>query len=151
MINVFRIVKKKYANTAFNGTGSQNVSGRWHTKGRLAVYTSMSASLAALEILVHWQPIFNSQVFVLCCATIPKSCVDSKYRSIDLSDPANDQNSTRRLGDQWFSYSNALALEVPSVIIASEFNYVINPMHPDFSKLTIISKKDFSFDQRLIV
>jgi RES domain-containing protein len=151
MINVFRIVKKKYESTAFSGTGSQNVTGRWHTKGKLVVYTSMSASLAALEVLVHWQPIFNSQAFVLCCATIPKSCVDSKYKSIDLSDPANGQTSTQGHGDQWISSSSTLALEVPSVIISSEFNYIINPMHPDFNKLTIITTKDFSFDQRLIV
>lgn len=151
MINIFRIVKKKYEHSAFSGIGGQHTSGRWHTQGKSVVYTSMSASLAALEVLVHWQPMYITQAFVLCCATIPKSCIDSTYKNIDLHDSGNDLKSTQKLGDTWINSSASLALEVPSVIIASESNYIINPAHSDFNKMKIISTEDFSFDQRLII
>lgn len=151
MINVFRIVKIKYERSAFSGIGSQYTSGRWHTQGKSVVYTSMSASLAALEVLVHWQPLPIPQPFVLCCATIPKSCIDSTYKNIDYHNSKYNMKSTQKLGDNWINSSVALALEVPSVIIPFEFNYIINPAHSDFKKLTIVSIKEFSFDQRLTI
>jgi hypothetical protein len=40
---------------------------------------------------------------------------------------------------------------VPSVIISDAGNYVLNPAHPDFKKITISSRpKDFAFDPRLL-
>ncbi len=150
MIHIFRIVKKKYINSAFSGIGGMYSEGRWHSKGKPVVYTSMSASLAALEVLVHWQPGSIIPVFVLCHATLPKSCIESTYKKINLRDPANDQSLTQTVGDNWFNSSSALALEVPSVIIPFEYNFVINTSHPDYSKLKIEKIEDFSFDRRLI-
>jgi len=40
----------------FSGYGAFKTSGRWHHRGNRAVYTSESASLAALEYLVHLDP-----------------------------------------------------------------------------------------------
>jgi RES domain-containing protein len=38
---------------------------------------------------------------------------------------------------------------VPSVVIPEEFNYLINPRHPDFNALKIGPAEPFSFDMRL--
>jgi RES domain-containing protein len=41
-------------------------------------------------------------------------------------------------------------LELPSVIIRGEPNYLLNPAHPDFRKIVIGKPEPFSFDPRLL-
>jgi RES domain-containing protein len=41
-------------------------------------------------------------------------------------------------------------LEVPSALIETESNYLINPLHPNFGSLTIEDMEPFVFDHRLI-
>ncbi len=53
-----------------------------------------------------------------------------------------------RVGDRWLKDGNSALLEVPSAIIPSETNLIINPLHPDTSK----SKgpaREFQFDPRM--
>jgi RES domain-containing protein len=40
-------------------------------------------------------------------------------------------------------------LEVPSVIVDDESNYLINPAHPDFSSITISESRPVELDARL--
>jgi hypothetical protein len=41
-------------------------------------------------------------------------------------------------------------LAVPSAIIPIEFNYLINPRHPDFSRISVGKPETFHFDKRLL-
>ena len=54
-ISIWRISKRKYATTAFNGEGARRFGGRWNSKGKSVVYTSATLSLAALETFVHME------------------------------------------------------------------------------------------------
>ena len=56
MRQAWRIVKEKHAATAFTGEGAARTGGRWNSRGARVVYTSATASLAALETLVHLNP-----------------------------------------------------------------------------------------------
>jgi RES domain-containing protein len=38
---------------------------------------------------------------------------------------------------------------VPSALVADEFNLILNPTHPDFSRLTIGPPRPFAFDGRI--
>jgi RES domain-containing protein len=42
------------------------------------------------------------------------------------------------------------ALKVPSSVVRNEFNYVLNPRHPDFGKILIGKPEEFTFDPRLV-
>ena len=53
MLEAWRIVKSKHADTAFSGEGAARFGGRWNSRGVAVVYTSATRSLAALETLVH--------------------------------------------------------------------------------------------------
>ena len=53
----WRIVKEKHAATAFSGEGARIFEGRWNSTGVPVVYCSENLALAALEILVHAQPV----------------------------------------------------------------------------------------------
>src|SRR5207249_12186025 len=53
MPELWRVVKRKHASTAFDGKAAQRFGGRWNSPGRRAVYASATKSLAVLEVLVH--------------------------------------------------------------------------------------------------
>ena len=57
--------------------------------------------------------------------------------------------STKHVGDLWFKQSRSAVLELPSVIVPLEINYLLNPIHPDFKTITIAKLEPFSFDLRL--
>jgi RES domain-containing protein len=52
-------------------------------------------------------------------------------------------------GDRWFKTQETAILAVPSVVIPVEYNYLINPAHPDFAKCTLNYPQAFEFDPRL--
>jgi RES domain-containing protein len=58
------------------------------------------------------------------------------------------QGFTRRFGDEWVTQQRSAALSVPSVVIG-ERNYVLNPAHPDFHRITFAEPTPFRFDARL--
>jgi RES domain-containing protein len=43
-----------------------------------------------------------------------------------------------------------LMLEVPSVLVPRQKNYLINPQHPLFGAIKIIERNPFAFDKRLL-
>jgi RES domain-containing protein len=57
--------------------------------------------------------------------------------------------STREFGTQWVRQARSPALQVPSLVVDGESNYVLNPRHVDFGELKIGAPVSFSFDPRL--
>jgi RES domain-containing protein len=39
-------------------------------------------------------------------------------------------------------------LQVPSAVVPGDFNYLLNPAHPDLELIQIKSRVDFPFDSR---
>ena len=58
--------------------------------------------------------------------------------------------SLRRLGDTWLAGCESAVLCLPSVVVPNEHNYLINPLHQDVRRITVVSKTPFSFDPRLL-
>lgn len=58
--------------------------------------------------------------------------------------------SSKRVGDAWAARARSAVLALPSVIIPGETNYLLNPAHPDFKKITIGKREKFTFDPRLL-
>src|SRR3990172_5245938 len=56
---------------------------------------------------------------------------------------------TRAIGDTWVAGNASALLRVPSGVVPSEFNYVINPNHPDFPLISMDAPMSFPFDPRL--
>jgi RES domain-containing protein len=54
-----------------------------------------------------------------------------------------------QLGDAWLNSLENAILRVPSAIIPQEYNYLLNPSHPDFSHIRINVPETFEFDDRL--
>lgn len=55
---------------------------------------------------------------------------------------------TQYIGDDFVKDNEAAVLKVPSCIVPPEYNYLINPNHPDAKRITVVSKKQLTFDKR---
>lgn len=150
-VRAWRIVKEKYAATAFSGEGAALTGGRWNSRGARVVYTSGTRSLAALETLVHLNPpvlfryvLFRVEFDVRLVETIPPAALPDNWRE-EPPPPA-----TKAIGDAWAREGRSAVLEAPSVIIPGEPNYLLNPLHPDFKHVAISEPEPFAFDPRLV-
>src|SRR5262249_47048384 len=151
MIQAWRILKEKHANTAFDGEGAWRFGGRWNSRGTRVVYTSANRSLATLENLVHLTPPVAFR-YVAIPVEFEETLVEAIAASRLPSDWTDEPPppSTRRIGDLWVKQSRSVVLALPSVIISKELNYLLNPLHPDFKKLKIGKPEPFAFDPRLL-
>ena len=151
MADAWRIVKARHASTAFSGEGARLYGGRWTSKGRRAVYVSSTASLATLEIVVHVESPALLSSYSLIPVGIPGRLI---HRLDPTLLPAGWESfpapaSLQRLGDAWLDNRRSPALAIPSAIVPSELNYLLNPEHADFSKLTIGKSQPYKLDPRL--
>ena len=152
MPTAWRIVSPHRAADAFSGEGARLFGGRWNSAGVSMVYTAESRALAALEILVHVDAGELLEEY-LC---IPVSFDKRLVRALDFDDLPDDWRvnpqpvSTQQLGDRWAQGRRSVVLEIPSVLIPGESNYLINPAHPNFGKLKIAAPQPFEFDPRLL-
>lgn len=112
------------------------------------VYASESLSLAALEVFVHLGVVFKGISFVSVEIMIPEK---TEITEIALSEmkKIQRQEKFRDYGTDWLNSLSSVALKVPSIIIPSEQNILINPMHPDVKKLKVKTIQKFNFDERL--
>lgn len=151
MISAWRITKQKHARIAFTGEGARLYGGRWNSPGHLAIYTAESRALALAEILVHLESAGMLSRYVVFQVEIDQPYIaDLELRDLPKNwraEPAPKRLQT--LGDVWLDSGKSAVLRVPSAIVRGEFNYLLNPLHPDFSHLRISGPERFSIDKRL--
>lgn len=150
MPEAWRIIKEKHAAKAFSGEGAAKTGGRWNSRGVPVIYTSSTKSLAALESLVHLNPpvLFKYVVIRIRFDEALLEIVRLKTLPGDwwVEPPPP---STKAVGDVWVRKARSAVLALPSVIISGEPNYLINPGHPDFKRISIARPQKFAFDPRL--
>lgn len=56
--------------------------------------------------------------------------------------------SLAEIGARWLEAKHTLVLAVPSAIIPSDLNYLLNPLHPHFKRIRIGRPEPFYFDPR---
>lgn len=151
-VEVWRITDKKFKNSAFSGEGARLWGGRFNSPGKKAVYTSGSLSLALLEMLVQSNDRSNLKEKVLLTATISEDIIYIPPES-DLPKNWNwtpVSKASQTYGDDWIEKKEHAVLKVPSVVVPIEFNYVINPNHPDFNLISTANPKSLPLDPRLL-
>jgi RES domain-containing protein len=150
-MNAWRITQQKHAKAAFTGEGARLFGGRWNSPGIPVVYLAQSQSLAILEVLVHLetQALLNQYVFLE--ATFDPSLVTTLDRSFIPKNWQSDPvpKAVQRIGDAWASSNESVILRLPSALVPDESNFLLNPRHPDFQKITISRPRPFRFDPRL--
>jgi RES domain-containing protein len=149
-MQVYRIAHKKWSKQLT----ASGFPARWNSGGIFIVCTAESRALACLENVVHKGPADFLVPFIIMDILIPD---DLKILEISIKDlPTNWSKSgglgyrkCQPYGDNWILKSGSAILKVPSAIVPKESNYLLNPKHPDFSRISIISEESFTFDDRI--
>ncbi|MEP7364631.1 MAG: RES family NAD+ phosphorylase [Acidobacteriota bacterium] len=124
-MTVYRVVRSRYAD--LSGDGAKLYGGRFNPPAIAAVYASQSISLALLEVLVHLDKREVPGDYVVMAIQIDRALV---ARHSTLSTLEIRHMKTRAFVNKFYSRP---ALEVPSVIVPREFNYVLLPEAPAFT------------------
>jgi RES domain-containing protein len=150
MITSWRVVRREFAVRAFEGEGAREWGGRWNSRGRAVVYTAATTSLGLLEMMVHAQsellPVYSAIPVMFdgdLVETVEPAALPIDWRSV----PA--PRALRGLGDAWIDSLRSCILEVPSVVVPHESNFVVNPRHPEFASIEIGEPIDLEMDLRL--
>lgn len=152
-LRVWRLCHSRWRRAAFDGQGASRFGSRWNSKGIRVIYTSESLALAALEILVRAEPLDFRDPFIAIAADIPAGVSRAVLRADDL--PARwrahpPPSASKALGDEWARSGKTAILVVPSTVVPTEHNYLLNPAHREFSRIRIGKPTPFAFDPRLV-
>ncbi len=152
MIQSWRIVHTDYMASAFDGEGARLTGARWNSEGIPVVYTAGSLSLALLEMIVH----LEMKKLLNYFKVIPIQFSSSLVQTIPLEKLSPFWNATpplyssQHMGDQWVRENRSAVLCVPSAVVPSEINYILNPQHPEFSNISIGEPIDLPVDPRIV-
>ncbi|MCF6352583.1 MAG: RES family NAD+ phosphorylase [Cyclobacteriaceae bacterium] len=143
-----RITTKPYIND-LSGTGAMLYGGRWNKKGIRVLYTSESLSLAVLETIAN---LSSSKLNNLYCVELD---FPGQLEIQPITNPPKQWNAfpytyhTVDYGTK-FIKQGGLCLKVPSSIIPTEHNYLLNPLHDDYYRIKVIDARPFLLDQRFM-
>lgn len=145
------MVKRRHADGAFTGEGAHLYGGRWNSPGIPVVYVAESRALAVLEILAGLRSRKTLDAYVLIEIQLDEELVEKLDRESlpdqwRISPPAPE---TQSIGDRWIREARSAVLRVPSVVIPSEFNFLVNPAHLEFGGIKIREPEPFELDSRL--
>lgn len=149
-MKVFRLSRKKYADT-LSGKGAAKFGNRWNSKGIEMIYTAESRALAMAEVVVHISLAALPRDYMMIEIEIPNDVSIETFDTTQL--PANwrsnpPQVHTQRIGDDFIISLESCVLKVPSVVVPGDYNFLINPHHPQFNKIKIAEATSFLFDER---
>lgn len=148
---VFRLVREKFSST-LSGRGAALRGARWNSIGVELIYTAGNRSLAMAEVAVHLTLASLPSDYLMMAIWIPD---DLKVIDLSINDLPDNWNafphplSTQRIGNAFVMDAKYAVLKIPSVVTPGDFNYLINPKHPDFHCITVESLERFPFDRRL--
>ena len=127
-----------------DGQGAALYPGRWNQVGVRMVYTSGSPELAMLELLTKLNPAaFGVRMAV----------------EIDVPDAApvmlghllrSEDSDTQSYGSTWVLSGQSLSLKVPAAVLPISSNYLLNPLHPQARRLSVVRQIEVSMDPRLV-
>lgn len=137
-----------------DGKGGLYAPGRWNSQGTRVVYLGSSAALAVLETIVHTSS-KNFGLRTLLQLAIEAPSVEDVALDFfhqlrhNATDPDREEH-TRLFGDNWVSEARSLLLRVPSVAVPFDANYLLNPQHPEASRVKQLRQSLIALDNRLM-
>lgn len=149
-MQLYRISSPDYAGD-LSGNGAKLYGGRWNEKGTPVVYLASSRAMAMMELLVHLHPEDLYREYVVVAFEVP----DDKVYKVGTELLPNDWKTDERKPTlakwckRFIDEGQFLLMQVPSVLVEEESNYILNPLHADTAKVKLVSQRLFAFDHRL--
>lgn len=150
---VHRIVKSLARTRDLSSLGAFLEGGRWNSEGVHALYTSENPSLAMLELLVHLDQQEIPPGMYQMEISLSRSARILELNDADMPDEWREPDNLylRSLGDRHLREGRYLGLKVPSAVMPSQCNIVLNPQHPSFGKCVRVEKvSPLELDRRLL-
>jgi RES domain-containing protein len=147
---IYRIGKTKYARD-LTGEGARLNGGRWNHIMTPCLYASGSRALALLEFTVNINIEDIPRALSFTTLEIPDiSILTLKEAQL----PGDWKNfpipfSTRDFGTELLNAAKDLVIKIPSLVVPEEWNYLINPAHPDRKQCKIVDVNDTVYDIRI--
>jgi RES domain-containing protein len=115
------------------------------------VYASSSLALAAIELFVHLEPNLQPDDLVSIAAELPEGEPALRLAPDQLPPGwwTDDFEPLRAIGDTWIREKSSLAVEVPSAALRTEWNVLVNPLHPAIAEIAVEGPQPFHFDARM--
>lgn len=136
-----------------SGKGAEKSGGRWNRAGTPVVYASTSRALACLETVVH----LSAQPLPLNRYLVRLNVPIAAWSAAIIADPAKligwDAEPAGKAsldwGSAWLVSKASLLAKVPSIIVAEEWNVLLNPAHPDAGMVSATKVRKWTYDNRL--
>ena len=151
MTRVYRILRRPFSKTPLDGEGPYRFGGRWSSPGTRIAYTAEHLSLAMIEYFVHIEASDPPKDLVIVAADIP----DDVSRVVLT--PRKLPPHWRRvpappglaaIGDAFAVERKSAVLVLPSALVPSESNWLINSLHPEFPRIRVHPAEPFDYDAR---
>jgi len=134
------------------GGGAARNPGRWNEAGQAVLYAAPTIALAVLETAAHIDDSGLPLNRYLVSLDVP-AAVWRKREELDPSAlppawsaiPAG--STSAQAGSQWLKSLRTVILMVPSVIVPEERAALVNPAHPDASKITAAVVRPFEYNK----
>ena len=147
---VYRLAKAKFAKD-LKGEGARLYGGRWNHPGVPCIYTSASRALALLEYTVNININDIPRALSMVTINIPdddiKIITKARLPGNWMDKPVPEE--TKNFGSALFKASGQLVIQIPSVVIPDEFNYLLNPLHKRAKEFKVVEVEDFVYDVRI--
>ena len=149
---LYRFSRKEHGGD-LSGKGAELYGGRWNSKGIPVVYSSASRALAVTEIIAYTPPGLLPEGYQLNIIEVPE--VSEFIHTVSEAElPADWKRyphgkATKHLGDALLLSGKYLLVQVPSALVQGEFNWLINPRHPEFRQVKLLELLPFNFNERL--
>lgn len=147
---LYRFSRKEHGES-LSGRGAERYGGRWNSKGIPVIYCSESRALAVTEIVAYTPPGIIPEGYVLNIIEIPYAPSDQCLitKAALPEGWKNIPTEKKQFGDTFLKAKHCLVVQVPSALVDGEFNYLLNPRHPDFPKVKVLETLPFNFNERL--
>jgi RES domain-containing protein len=134
----------------WDGMGSAKSGARWNSIKVPAIYCGSSQALSVLEVRVHSGEIPNDYAMATFELPDPVSIYTPSLGALPTDWRKVPPNTTtQKFGDAFIAAGTHLLMRVPSVVVPEEWNYVMNPAHPDMAGRKLLRIQGFTFDERL--
>jgi RES domain-containing protein len=150
-LKIYRIARTQYISD-LSGEGARLYGGRWNAVGHNMLYFSSALSLSVLELLVHLDYQFINSNFSYIELELPDNLILPKVpQSILKQDWRQSPPTvlTQNFGTKWITSNKSVALSVPSAVLPTEHNILLNPNHADFKLIKTIKKTILNIDSRV--
>jgi RES domain-containing protein len=137
-VEVYRLTRRKFAGKSpFDREGPFLFGGRWSSIGTRVCYAATHRSLAILEYRAHIDLSLIPDDLVIATLEIPNKVAIAPTPALpenwkEYPAPA----SLRKIGDRFIAEAHFALMLIPSVLVPQENNVMLNPLHPDATKMT---------------